>query len=152
MGFRAHSTFRIRCPGSIAQACIKWTLVSTWRVRRLAPFFTNPRAAELSVHSTNKHSRQAMAHFAPLVSRCDVLLRGRRVHGIPRVFNRTFDTRIVATVFDVSSPISIGHHHDRNLRNARNTRNIKIATNDISNLCLSKRLMLISSRVVAVPT
>ena len=74
-----------------------------------------------------------MAHFAPLVSRCDVLLRGRRVHGIPRVFNRTFDPRIVATVFDVSSPISIGHHHDRNLRNARNTRNIKIATNDISN-------------------
>ena len=32
--------------------------------------------------------------------------------------------------FDVSSPISIGHHHGRTLRNARNTRNIKIATND----------------------
>ena len=40
------------------------------------------------------------------------------------------NSRIAATVFDVSSPISIGHQNDRTLRNARNTRNIKIATND----------------------
>ena len=40
------------------------------------------------------------------------------------------NSRIAATVFDVSSPISVGHHHARTLRNARNTRNIKIATND----------------------
>ena len=62
------------------------------------------------------------------------LLLGRRVHRIPRVCNRTFDpncnSRIAATVLDGSSPISIGHHHDRTLRNARNTRNIMIATND----------------------
>ena len=46
-------TFKIRCPCSIAQTCIKATFLSTWRLRRLAPLrFTNPRAAELSVHST----------------------------------------------------------------------------------------------------
>ena len=103
-----------------------------------------------------QHSRPrcAFAQFAPLVSRCDtfasstnqrhhlgftrtqtdrVLFLGRRRHGIPRVLNRTFDpncnSRTAATVFDVSSPISVGHYHDRTLRNARNTRNIKIATN-----------------------
>ena len=37
---------------------------------------------------------------------------------------------MAVTVFDVSSPIIIGHHHDRTLRNARNTKNIKIETND----------------------
>ena len=55
------------------------------------------------------------------------------VHGIPRVFNRTFEncnSRTTATVFDVSSTMSIDHHHNRTLRSARNTRNIKIATND----------------------
>ena len=37
----------------------KKTFVSTWRVRRLAPLrFTNPRAAELSVHSTIVPSEQ----------------------------------------------------------------------------------------------
>ena len=75
--------------------------------------------------------------LAPLVSRCDsvasstnqrhqlgftrtytnhVLFLGRRMHGILRVFNRTFDpncnSRIAATIFDVSSSITIGHHHD----------------------------------------
>ena len=46
-------TFKIRCPGSIAQTCIKVTFVSTWRVRRLAPLrFRNPRAAELSEQSS----------------------------------------------------------------------------------------------------
>ena len=53
---------------------------------------------------------------------------------IPRVFNRTLDphcnSRVAATIFDVSSPISIGHHHDRTLRSARNSKNIKIATNN----------------------
>ena len=59
---------------------------------------------------------------------------GRRIYGIPRVFNRTLDpncdSRVAATIFDVSSPISIGHHRDRTLRSVRNPRNIKIATND----------------------
>ena len=155
--------------------------MSTWRVRRLAPLrFTNPRAAELSVHSTFVPSEQVHI-FAPLVSRCDslasstnqcyqlgftrtqtnhVLLLGRHVHAIPRVFNRTLDpncnSRVAATIFDVSSSTSIGHHHDRTMRSARNTRNIKIATNDhvagFPIKYLSKRLMLISLRVVAVPT
>ena len=49
-------------------------------------------------------------------------------------FNRTLDpnsnSRVAAMIFDVPSPISIGHHHDRTLRSARNSRNIKIATNN----------------------
>ena len=108
-----------------------------------------------AVSAQHNHSRRAIAQFAPLDSRSDtlasspnqhhqlgftrtqtnhVLLLGRRVHGIPRIFNRTFDpncnSRTAATVFDVSSPISIGHHHDQTLQNARNTRNVMIATND----------------------
>ena len=63
-----------------------------------------------------------------------VLFLGRRIHWIPRVFNRTLDpncnSRAAATTCDVSSPISIGHYHDRTSRGARNSRNIKIATND----------------------
>ena len=55
--------------------------------------------------------------------------------GIPRVFNRTFDpncnSRIAATILDVSSPISISHHQDRTLRSARNFKNIKIATHNL---------------------
>ena len=43
----------MRCPGSIVQACMKQTFVSTCRERRLAPFrFTTPSAAALSVHKT----------------------------------------------------------------------------------------------------
>ena len=118
--------------------------MSTWRVRRLAPLrFTNPRAAELSVHSTivpseHLHNLRSTNQRHQLgftrTQTNHVLLLGRRIHGIPRVFNRTFDpncnSRIAATVFDVSIPISVGHHHYRTLRTARNTRNIKIATND----------------------
>ena len=99
-----------------------------------------------------------LAHFAPLVSRFDslasstnqchhlgftrtqtnhVLLLGRRIHRIPRVFDKSLDpncnSRVAATIFDVSSPISIGQHHDRTLRRARTSRNIKIATNDHAN-------------------
>ena len=67
------------------------------------------------------------------------------------------NSRIAATVFDVSSPISIGHHHDSTLPECPHTRNIKIANQ--RSCCMqgfpikyfSKRLMLISSRVVAVP-
>ena len=109
--------------------------------------FTNPTAAELSVHRTiipGEHLHKS----SPLVSRCDslasstnqchtgtqtnhVLLLGRRMDGIPRVFStETFgpncNSRTAARVFDVSSPISVGHHHDRTLRNARKTRNINI--------------------------
>ena len=40
------------------------------------------------------------------------------------------NSRVAATIFDVSSPTSIGHHHDRTFRSDRNPRNIKIATND----------------------
>ena len=101
---------------------------------RLAPLrLTNPRGAELSVHRTIVPGEQL--HI--LVSRCDalasstnqchqlgltrphtnhVLFLGRRIHGIPRVFNRTLhpncDSRVASTIFDVSSPIVIGHHHD----------------------------------------
>ena len=39
-------------------------------------------------------------------------------------------SKIAATVVDVSSPMSIRHHHDGTLLNVRNTRNIKIAIND----------------------
>ena len=114
-------------------------------------------SASTPVRAQNNRPKRAVAHLAPLVSRCGsfacstnqrhqlgltgtranhVLLLGKRIHGIPRVFNRTFDpncnSRVVATIFDISSPVSIGHHHDRTLRNARNTRNIKIATNDLA--------------------
>ena len=41
------------------------------------------------------------------------------------------DSRVASTIFDVSSPIGIGHHHDRTLRSARNSKNIKIATDDL---------------------
>ena len=45
-----------------------------------------------------------------------VLHLGGRVHGIPRVVNKTLDpncnSRGAATVSDVSCPISIGHDHD----------------------------------------
>ena len=117
----------------------------TWRVRRLAPLrFTNPRAAELSVHSTIVPGEQlhillhwslvAIPSQAPPTSAHQlglaraqanhVLCLGRRIHEIPRVFNRTLypncNSRAAATICDVSSPISIGHHHDRTLRSARN--------------------------------
>ena len=63
-----------------------------------------------------------------------VFLLGGRIHGIPRVFDRTLDpnckSRVAATIFDVSSPISVGHHHDLTMRRARSSKNIKIATND----------------------
>ena len=76
----------------------------------------------------------------PACAHCTNFLPGRAIWHMmaytrdTRVFNRTLDrycnSRIAASVFDVSSPISIGHHHDRTLRNARNTKNIKIAAND----------------------
>ena len=96
--------------------------------------FRNPRAAELSVHSTivpGEHLHNllqwslvaipsqapptsAISSDSPELKQTMFLLLGRRIHGIPRVFNRTFDpnwnSRIAATIFDVSSPISIGHH------------------------------------------
>ena len=102
------------------------------------------------------HSSQASnCTFCSVVFRCDslasstnqchqlgftrtqtnhVLLLGGRIHGIPRVLNRTLDpncnSRAAATIFDVSSRICIGHHHDRSLRRPCSSRNIKIATND----------------------
>ena len=133
-----------------------------------------------AVRAQDNSTRRAIAHLVPLVSRCDTLVSstnqcqqlgltrpranhflflGRRTHGIPRVFNGTLgpdsDSRVAATVLDVSSPISFSHHHDRTLRSARNSRNIKIATVTFHAIFptkyLSKRLMLISSRVEAVP-
>ena len=121
--------------------------MSTWRMRRLAPLrFTNPKAAELPVHNTivpGEHLRNllhwsfvaipsqappisAISSDSPRTQTNHVLHLGERIHGTPRVFNRTIDpncnSRLAATVFDVSSPISVGHHHDRTLRSARNTR------------------------------
>ena len=122
---------------------------------RLAPLrFTNPRAVELSVHSTIVPGKQlhillhrylvaipsrapptsTISSDSPELRHTHVLLLGGRVHGIPRVFDRTFypncNSRVAATIVDVSSPICIGQHHDGTLRRARSSRNIKIATND----------------------
>ena len=127
------------------------------------------RIPELLNYPCTEHNRskRAVAHLVPWVSRCDslasstnqchqlgltrtqtshVLFLGRRIHGIPCVFNRTLDpncdSRVAAMIFDVSSPISIGHHHDRTLRISAGFP-IKY---------LSKHLLFISSGVVAVPT
>ena len=144
----------MRCPGSIAHAFIQQTFVSTWRVRGLAPLrFTNPRAAELSVYSTivpSEHlhnllhwSLVAIPSHAPPTSATssdspelrhtmfcflEDAYTGYHVFSTEHL-TQTANSRVAATVFDASSPISIGHHHDRTLRRARNTRN-KIATND----------------------
>ena len=108
-----------------------------------------------TVRAQDNSTRRTIAHLAPLVSCCDtlasstdqchqlrfawtqanhVLLLGRRIHRIPGVFSRTLDphsdARIAATILDVSSPIRICHHQHRTLRSARNSRNIKTATND----------------------
>ena len=107
--------------------------VASASTRTLA-FLTNPRAAELSVHGTiipdedlrscdtlasSTNQRHQLGFTRTQTNH--VLFLGKRTHGIPRVLNRTFDpncnSRKAATVFDVSSPISVGHHHDRTLRN-----------------------------------
>ena len=96
---------------------------------RTLAFHKSPRAAGLSVHSTivlGEHLHNllhwsliaipsqapptsAISSDSPELTTNHVLLLGRRVHGIPRVFNRTFDpncsSKIAATVFDVSSPM-----------------------------------------------
>ena len=102
---------------------------ATCRVRRLAPFFFHESQSCRTVRPQHNRPKRAIAHVAPLVSRCDsltsstnqchqlgftrtqtndVLLLGGRMHGIPRVFNRTLDpncnSRAAATIFDVSSP------------------------------------------------
>ena len=84
-----------------------------------------------AVRAQDNRSRRAIAHLAPLVSRCDtqasstnqchqhgftgtqanhVMFLGGSIHRIPRVFNGTLDlnsdSRAVATILDVSSPIS----------------------------------------------
>ena len=63
-----------------------------------------------------------------------VLFLGRRIRGIPRLLKKKPLTQTAIPQLLrrslTSSPIIIGHHHDRTLRNARNTRNIKIAAND----------------------
>ena len=116
-------TFRMRCPGSIAQACIKLASASTRSLR-----FTNPRAAALSVHRTIVPGEQlhillhkflvATPSQAPPTSATNFGLTRTQANHV-----------LFLTIFDVSSAISIGHHHDRTLRSARNSRNINIATN-----------------------
>ena len=129
--------------------------MSTWRVRRLAPLrFTNPRAAELSVHSAilpGEHlhsllhwSLLAIPSQAPptsAISSDSPELKQTMFCFLEDAYTRyhVFSTEpLTQTAIpeylrrSLTSPasISVGHHHDRTLRNARNTRNIKIATND----------------------
>ena len=134
--------------------------------------FTNPTAAELSVHRTiipGEHLHNLLHWFlvaipsqAPPTSAIPELKRTMFFFledawtGYHVFFNRTFgpncNSRTAARVFDVSSPISVGHHHDRTLRNARKTRNIKICnqrsccTQEFQSNIPATRLILISSR------
>ena len=108
-----------------------------------------------AVRAQDNCSKRAIAHLAPWVPRCDtlasstnqchqlgftraqskyVLLLGGYVHKIPSVFNGTLDpnsdSRVAATILDISSPISISHHQDRTLRCARNSRNYQITAHN----------------------
>ena len=97
-----------------------------------------------AVRTQHNRPRWAFANFVPLVSRCDsfasstkqrhqlgftsiqtdhVLFLGGRTHGTT-CSQQSFWPKLQ---FQNSCD---GHHHDRTLRNARNPRNIKIATND----------------------
>ena len=126
--------------------------VSTWRVRRPAPLrFTNPRAAELSVPSARIHQNSDKPCSASWRTRT------RDTTCFQQNLDLNCNSGAAVTIFDVSSPISIGQHHDRNLRSDRNSRNnIKIATNEhvacrISNQ-ISQQTLDVDFRVVAVPT
>ena len=71
-----------------------------------------------------------------------VLFLGRGVHCIPRVFNAASDprkySRLTMTLFDISCPVSICHCQDRIMLRARNSLNIKFATNDLAAHRISK--------------
>ena len=115
-----------------------------------------------AVRAQDNCTRRAIAHLAPLVSRCDTLASPptsainsdspeleqtmlcflEEAYTIPRVFNgnidRNSDSRVAATVHDVSSPIqhqsperpNLAECPQFTLRSARNSRNLKIATHN----------------------